>query len=388
VEPKIRSGICLNTHPEGCRAETLSWIDAVRAEPPLTGGPRFALVLGSSGGYGLASRIVSAFTYGAATIGVAWEKEPTGTKQGTSGFYNTEAFDAAAAETGLFSLSFNGDAFSAEMKERVAEAVLRGPGRLDLVVYSLASPVRAEPSTGTVYRSVLKPIGKPYRSKTVDPFTGTLSEVSIEPASAEEIEATRKVMGGEDWELWIRTLLDAGCLAPGIRTVAYSYIGPEVTYPVYREGTIGKAKEHLEATASAITKLLEPAGGSAFVSVNKALVTKASAVIPVVPLYISILFAVMKRRGIHEGCVEQIHRRFTRFLYAGGPVPVDDKGRIRIDDLEMREDVQREVAGIWGEIDGNTLREKADIEGYVNDFYRLNGFAVPGVDYTSGEDRG
>ncbi len=336
MEPKIRSGICLNTHPEGCFAETGGWIDAVRTIPPRTDGPKFALILGSSGGYGLASRIVSAFTYGASTIGVAFEREPSGTKQGTSGFYNTQAFDAQAAEAGLFSRSFNGDAFSNEMKERVVSEIGRGTGKVDLVVYSLASPVRADPETGITYRSVLKPIGKTYKSKTVDPFTAAITDVTVEPASADEIEATRKVMGGEDWALWISALMDAGCLAKGVKTVAYSYIGPEVTYPVYREGTIGKAKEDLEATASVLTGQMGSLGGAAYVSVNKAVVTKASAVIPVVPLYISILFSVMKRKGTHEGCIEQIYRLFTLRLYTGSLVPVDPEGRIRIDDLEMQ----------------------------------------------------
>ena len=381
IEPKIRGPICLNTHPPGCREETRAQIDYIRKQSRLKG-PKNTLVIGSSGGYGLASRITAAFACGSATLGIAYEKEPTEKREGTSGYYNTEFFDQEAARSGLISGSLNGDAFSEEIKHQTIETLKRNFGPLDLVIYSLASPVRTDPASGITYRSVLKPFGQPYTSKSLDPLTAQVTEVTINPATEEERDSTVKVMGGEDWELWIRALQKENLLAPGVITVSYSYVGPSLTFPIYREGTIGKAKEHLEKTASSITDSLSELKGRAYVSVNKALVTKAAAAIPVVPLYIALLFKVMREKGIHEGCIEQIYRLFSEKLYAGGPAPVDSEGRIRIDDWEMREDVQAEVERLWKLADNSNIRSIADIEGYTSDFLRIHGFAVPGVDYS------
>ncbi len=386
MEPKIRGGICMNAHPAGCAEETRLQIEYMekkfKSEQPATG-PRRVLVIGSSTGYGLASRIAAAFGYGAATIGVSFEKEPTEKRSGTPGWYNTRTFDKEAEKRGIPSRSFNGDAFSDEMREQVAAALEELGGPADLVIYSLASGLRTDPSDGTVYRSTLKPLGSTYRAKSVDFMSGKVDEVVIEPAGMEEKKATVKVMGGEDWELWIRYLRSRGLLTEDAVTVAYSYIGPEVTHAVYREGTIGAAKEDLENRALEMNRNMAASGGGAYVSVNKALVTRASAVIPVVPLYIGLLFRVMKEKGIHEGCIEQAERLFRDRLYSGKPVKVDEAGRIRIDDWEMREDVQKEIAELWDKVDENNVEELADLEGYREDFLRIHGFSVPGVDYSA-----
>jgi enoyl-[acyl-carrier protein] reductase/trans-2-enoyl-CoA reductase (NAD+) len=370
----------MNAHPVGCEREILNQIEYVKGKGKFSG-PKTALVIGSSTGYGLASRISLAFGAGADTIGVFFEKESSDKRPGTPGYYNNRSFEKAAREAGLKADSINGDAFSHEVKKQVIDLVKEKYGSIDLVVYSLASPVRVDPDTGEMYRSVLKPLKGTYTAKSVNAMTGEVSEASIEPAKQEELEATVKVMGGEDWKLWIRSLKDAGVLSEGALSVAYSYIGPEVTYAVYREGTIGKAKEHLEKSASEINELLAPLEGKAYVSVNKALVTRASAVIPVVPLYMSILYKVMKNKGIHEGCIEQMYRLFTERLYTGGQVPVDDEGRIRVDDWEMRPDVQEEITKLWKQVDSGNIEEIGDMDGYREDFLRLNGFSVPGVDY-------
>lgn len=395
AKPMIRNNICLNSHPAGCKALVESQIAHVRGslggEAAPEGAPKLVLVVGCSTGYGLSSRVAAAFGYGAATVGVSFEKAGTATKAGTPGWYDNLAFDAAAARAGLASATLDGDAFSADMKEKTIAAVRDVasragiPAKVDLVVYSLASPVRTAPD-GVMYRSVIKPIGKPYSGLAMDVLTGKLVPASAEPASEEEIASTVKVMGGEDWELWIDALASAGVLAPGARTVAYSYIGPELSWGIYKEGTIGRAKEHLEATAKSLRRKLGPAGG-AWVSVNKAVVTRSSAVIPIIALYISSLFRVMKDRGLHEGCVEQIVRLYRDRLYAAGAgadpakVPVDGEGRIRLDDREMRDDVQRETAALMATVTEENLEGKVDFAGFRHDFLETHGFDVAGIDY-------
>ncbi len=381
VEPKIRGFICTTAHPEGCGVHVGSQVDYVRSQGNLENVPRRVLVIGSSTGYGLASRIVPAFAGGASTIGVFFEKPGTEKKTGSAGWYNSVAFEELARESGLYAKSFNGDAFSTDMKEAVVETIRRDLGKVDLIVYSLASPRRVDPVTGEVYRSVLKPIGQPYTQKNLNTDTAEVNSVEIEPATEEEIEHTRKVMGGEDWALWIDALHAAGTLGEGFSTVAYSYIGPELTFPIYTNGTIGKAKEHLETTAAAIDE--KYGDGSAYVSVNKALVTQASSAIPVVPLYISLLYKRMKELGLHEGCIEQIYRLFRDHLTDPDGPTRDEKGRIRIDDWEMRSDVQEAVMESWDEVDSANLATISDFEGYRSEFLRLFGFGLEGVDYAA-----
>lgn len=385
IKPMIRNNICMNSHPEGCKTFVDLQIDYVKKQGAVEG-PRNVLVVGSSTGYGLASRIVSAFGCGASTIGVYFEKEASAKRPGTAGWYNARHFLRRAEEAGLKAHDFNGDAFSHDMKKQVIELIKKEYGKIDLFIYSLASGVRPDPDTGELYRSALKPIGSAYTSKSLDPAKREVTSATMEPATEDEIAATVKVMGGEDWQLWVDALKEAGVLAEGAVTVAYSYIGPKITYPVYRDGTIGKAKEHLESTASVLTDKLSSIGGKAYVSVNKAVVTRASAVIPAVPLYISILFKVMKQKGIHEDCIEQIYRLYKDRLYAGGDVAVDELGRIRIDDWEMRDDVQSEVLDAWNRIDTSNLEELADLDGYWQSFLNINGFGFDNVDYDADVD--
>lgn len=380
ISPKFRGFICTTTHPVGCEHNVRQQIDYVK-EQGFVEGPKKVLVIGASTGYGLASRIASTFGSGAATIGVFFEKPASGNRTATAGWYNTAAFEKAAHEDGYYAKSINGDAFSNEIKNQTIELIKKDLGQVDMVIYSLASPRRVHPDTGEVFNSVLKPIGKDYSSKTVDFHTGVVSDVTIEPANEEDIRHTVAVMGGEDWELWMKALLKAGVLAKDAVTVAYSYIGPKITYSVYREGTIGKAKDHLEETAFKITKDLEAINGKAYVSVNKGLVTQASAAIPVIPLYISLLFKCMKEKGIHEGCIEQIHRLYKDRLFAE-TLELDEKGRIRIDDLELREDVQKEVKGHWDNVDTDNIEKIGDLEGYRKDFFNLFGFNFDEIDYT------
>lgn len=379
VVPKIRGFICTTAHPDGCAANVRSQIDYVKSRGPLSNGPKKVLVIGASTGYGLASRIVPAFGAGAATVGVFFEKPGVENKTGSAGWYNSVAFEEAASAAGLYARSFNGDAFSKEMKEQVVDAIRTDLGQVDCIVYSLASPRRTDPETGEVYKSVLKPIGQSYTQKNLNTDTGEVNTVSIEPASDEEIAHTVKVMGGEDWELWIDALASAGALADGFTTLAYSYIGPDLTYPIYTNGTIGRAKEHLEQSAARINARF--GSGSAYVSVNKALVTQASSAIPVVPLYISLLYRVMKEKGLHEGCIEQIQRLFADHLTAGNGPVLDGKARIRIDDWEMREDVQTAVEAAWETVTTANLSEVSDFSGYKKEFLRLFGFGIEGVDY-------
>ncbi|KGE71376.1 enoyl-ACP reductase FabV [Spirochaeta lutea] len=380
IKPMIRNNICMNAHPEGCRRDVLDQIAYVQRQGPVENGPKRALIIGGSTGYGLASRIVAGFGSGAKTLSVSFEKEPSEKRPGTMGWYNTASYEQEAAKAGLYAKSLNGDAFSNEMKQQVIQTIKDDLGDVDLVVYSLASPVRTDPQSGDVYRSVLKPIGSAFSAKSINPQTGEIKEFSIEPASDEEVEQTVKVMGGEDWILWMSALKQAGVLAKGVRTVAYSYIGPEVTRAVYRDGTIGKAKEHLERSAGEITQTLSDIQGEAYVSVNKALVTRASAVIPVVPLYLALLFKVMKEKGIHEGCIEQMDRLFRDRL-GKKPVPVDEEGRIRMDDWEMRQDVQDRVNELWPQVTSESIRELGDLEGYNQDFLAIHGFGRADVNY-------
>jgi enoyl-[acyl-carrier protein] reductase/trans-2-enoyl-CoA reductase (NAD+) len=379
IAPKIRGFICTTAHPDGCAANVQSQIDYVKSQPPLSNPPKKVLVIGASTGYGLASRIVPAFGGGAATIGVFFEKPGTDRRTGSAGWYNSVAFEKAAQEAGLYAKSFNGDAFSTEMKEAVIEAIRNDLGEVDCIVYSLASPRRTDPTDGETYRSVLKPIGQPYTQKNINTDTGEISSITIEPATEDEIAHTEKVMGGEDWELWIDALRDAGVLADGFQSVAYSYIGPELTFPIYTNGTIGKAKEHLEGSAGRMNESFGE--GTAFVSVNKALVTQASSAIPVVPLYISLLYKVMKEKGNHEGCIEQIQRLFGDHLSSGGEPVLDEKKRIRIDDWEMGEEVQAAVADAWDQVTTENLSELSDFSGYKSEFLRLFGFGLENVDY-------
>lgn len=387
VKPKVRGFICTTAHPAGCEESVRLQAEYAKSHP-VAEAPKRVLVIGSSGGYGLASRIMACFGGGADTIGVHFDKEPSGTRTGTAGFYTSRAFDRMAQEAGRVSRSLNGDAFSREMKDRVMEAIKTLPGgQLDCVIYSLAAPKRVDAATGKVYQSVIKPIGSPFEEKTVDVNTGEISKVQVAPASETEIEETVAVMGGSDWKDWIDLLLQNNMLAQGACTLAFSYIGPELTHAIYTNGTIGRAKLDLENTAKELSGRLQPLGGKAFVSVNKALVTQASSAIPVVPLYIALLYKVMKESGLHEGCIEQAQRLFARLFGAesGGSlanVPVDGNGRIRLDDLEMKDDVQGKVQELWSRVSSENLSELADLQGYRDAFLQIFGFEIPGVDYT------
>lgn len=385
IEPRMRGFICLTAHPQGCEQSVKNQIEYVKSKGTIDGAKK-VLVIGASTGFGLASRITSAFGSNAATLGVFFEKPAAEGKTATPGWYNSAAFENEAHKAGLYAKSINGDAFSNEVKQEAIDIIKADLGQIDLVIYSLASPVRLDPATGILHRSVLKPIGQTFTNKTVDFHTGKVSDISIEPCNEEDIANTVKVMGGEDWTLWIEALKKENLLAKGATTIAYSYIGPEVTEPVYRKGTIGRAKDHLEATAFTITDTLKDLDGKAYVSVNKALVTQASSAIPVIPLYISLLYKVMKNEGVHEGCIEQIQRLYQQRLYTGKEVPTDDKGRIRIDDWEMREDIQAQVSKLWKEATTENLEEIGDLEGYRKDFYNLFGFGFDKVDYLADTD--
>lgn len=380
IEPRMRGFICLTAHPKGALQNVKNQIEYVKSKGKIEGAKK-VLVIGASTGFGLASRITSAFGSDAATIGVFFEKPPMEGKTASPGWYNSAAFETEAHKAGLYAKSINGDAFSNEVKRETLDLIKADLGQVDLVIYSLASPVRTNPNTGVTHRSVLKPIGNVYTNKTVDFHTGKVSEISIEPSKEDDIENTVAVMGGEDWQMWIDALKAENLLADGATTVAYSYIGPSLTEPVYRKGTIGRAKDHLEATAFSITDGLKDINGKAYVSVNKALVTQASSAIPVIPLYISLLYKIMKEEGVHEGTIEQIQRLYQDRLYTGKEVPTDEKGRIRIDDWEMRDDIQEKVVALWEKATTENLSELGDLEGYRKDFYNLFGFDVEGVDY-------
>jgi len=378
----MRGFICLTAHPDGAAQNVKNQIEYVKSKGKIEGAKK-VLVIGASTGFGLSSRITSAFGSDAATIGVFFEKPPVEGKTASPGWYNSAAFETEAHKAGLYAKSINGDAFSNEIKRETLDLIKADLGQVDLVIYSLASPVRTNPNTGVTHRSVLKPIGGTFTNKTVDFHSGKVSEISIEPSKEDDIENTVAVMGGEDWAMWIDALKAENLLADGAITVAYSYIGPALTEAVYRKGTIGRAKDHLEATAFSISDSLEAIGGKAYVSVNKALVTQASSAIPVIPLYISLLYKIMKQEGVHEGTIEQIQRLYQDRLYTGKPIELDEKGRIRIDDWEMREDIQAKVAALWPQATTENLEELGDLEGYRNDFYNLFGFNVDGVDYNA-----
>ena len=382
IKPKVRGFVCVTAHPEGCVAHVQEWISHVKAKGAISGGPKRVLVIGASTGYGLASRITAAFGSGAATLGVFFERPSEEGRTATPGWYNTIAFTKAARAEGLYAKNLNGDAFSNEIKQQALDLIRRDLGQVDLVVYSLASPRRTHPKTGVVHKSCLKPIGATYSNKTVDTDKGIVSTVSIEPANEAEIADTVAVMGGEDWELWMNALAEAKLLAPGAQSVAYSYIGPEVTWAIYKNGTIGIAKNDLERAARNIDSLLKLNGrGRAFISVNKALVTQASSAIPVVPLYISILYKLMKAAGTHEGCIEQMQRLFATQMYAGKAPKFDEAGRVRVDDWEMRPEIQSAVKEIWPQVTTENLGGLTDIAGYRTDFLKLFGFGLPGVNY-------
>lgn len=381
IKPKVRGFVCVTAHPAGCAAHVQEWISYVQKKGALRDGPKNVLVIGASTGYGLASRIAAAFGSRASTLGVFFERPSENDRSATPGWYNTIAFTRAARAAGLKALNLNGDAFSDEIKRQALDLIRRELGPIDLVVYSLASPRRTHPKTGAVHKSVLKPIGTSYTNKTVDTDKGVVSEITIEPATEAEIADTVAVMGGEDWEMWMQALDDAKLLAPGATAVAYSYIGPDVTWPIYKNGTIGVAKNDLERAAKRIDALLKLHRGRAFISVNKALVTQASSAIPVVPLYISMLYKIMKARGTHEGCIEQMHRLFATQLYSGGGLQFDEAGRVRVDDLEMQPDVQAEIRKIWPQVTTENLGTLTDIAGYRTEFLKLFGFGLPGVNY-------
>ena len=384
IQPKVRGFLCTTTHPTGCLENVRRQVAHVQGKGEISGGPKRVLVLGASTGYGLASRITAAFGSGAATIGVFFEKPGSERKPGTAGWYNSAAFHQLAEQAGVYAKSLNGDAFSDEMKARVSDLIKQDLGQVDLVVYSLAAPRRTHPKTGEVFNSTLKPIGRATTQKGVNTDKEAIQDFHLEPATQEEIDHTVAVMGGEDWEMWITALAEAGVLAEGVKTTAYTYIGEKITWDIYWHGTIGAAKQDLDRRVKGIRERLAPLGGDARVSVLKAVVTQASAAIPAMPIYLAILFKVMKARGVHEGCIEQIDRLFRDRLYGDGDL--DDEGRLRVDQLELDPEVQAEVAGIWEQIDTDNLKSLADFDGYRQEFLQLFGFGVDGVDYSTDVD--
>lgn len=383
IEPKVRGFICVTTHPTGCEANVKSQIDYVKSQPAVADGPKKVLVIGASTGYGLASRISAAFGSGAATLGVFFEKPGTEKRPGSAGWYNTAAFTKFATEAGLYARNVNADAFSDECREQVIKMIKEDLGQVDLVVYSLASPVRKVPSTGEVVRSCLKPIGKPYVSTAIDTNKDTIIEATVEPATDEEVQNTVTVMGGQDWELWMNALKGAGVLAEGCKTVAYSYIGTEITWPIYWHGALGKAKEDLDRAALAIRESMKDVKGDARVAVLKSVVTQASSAIPVMPLYIALCFRVMREQGIHESVIEHIYRMFATSLYGIKAPEIDAAGRVRMDSWELRDSVQLKCKDLWAKVTTENLKEITDYEEYKHEFLQLFGFEVDGVDYSA-----
>lgn len=378
VEPKVKGFICTTAHPVGCRESVKRQIDYCK-EKGMVEGPKKVLVIGSSTGYGLASRIAVTYGYGAGTMGVAFEKESNGRRTATAGWYNTKAFEEFATEDGYYAKSFNGDGFSREMKEQVIETIRKDWGKVDMVVYSMAAPRRTL-SDGTTVSSVLKTVGEELTNKTIDLRNNEITEVTVPVANEEEIKNTIKVMGGEDWEEWIHALADADVLADHAVTVAYSYIGPEVTHAIYKEGSIGQAKKHVYETAKKLSEEMKDRGLQAYVSVNKALVTQSSAAIPIVPLYISLLYKIMKEKGLHEGCIEQMQRLFTDKLPGK---KTDSDGFFRLDDWELQDNVQKKIEELWTEVTTENISELGDIDGYWEDFYHMFGFRYDNVDYSA-----
>jgi len=388
IKPKIRGFICTTTHPTGCEKNIQAQIEYTKEQGKIEKGPKRVLVIGSSAGYGMSSRIAAAYGSDASTIGVFFEKPATDRKPGSAGWYNSAAFDKQAKADGLYAKSVNGDAFSNETKQLVIDTIKADLGQIDAVIYSVAAPVRKLPDTGEVVRSSLKPIGETYTSTAIDTNKDTIIEASVEPATEEEIANTVTVMGGQDWELWMNALADAGVLAEGVKTVAYSYIGTEITWPIYWDGALGKAKIDLDRASTAIQAQLDSLGGEAYVSVQKSVVTQASAAIPVMPLYLSMVFRIMKEKGLHEGCMEQIHRLFTTQLFkADGSAPTTDEARrLRLDDWELRDEVQQACAELWPQITTENLFELTDYQEYKDEFLQLFGFGVDGVDYEADVD--
>ena len=376
VEPKVKGFICTTAHPEGCRESVRRQIAYCKGKGMATG-PKKVLVIGASSGYGLASRIAVTYGYGADTIGVSLEKEAKGKRTATAGWYNTKAFEQFAGEDGYYAKSFNGDGFSLEMKKQVIETIRKDWGKADMVVYSMAAPRRTLPD-GTTVSSVLKTVGKEFTNKTIDLRDNEIKEVTVPVASEEEVQKTIQVMGGEDWEEWIREMVKADVLEDHAVTIAYSYIGPAVTHAIYKDGSIGQAKKHLYDTSVKLTKEFAGKDIKAYISVNKALVTQSSAAIPIVPLYISLLYKIMKQEGLHEGCIEQMQRLFCDKLVKK---EVDEAGRFRLDDWELRDDVQDKISGIWDMVTTENIREYGDIDGYWDDFYKMFGFHYDNVDY-------
>ena len=383
IKPRIRGFICTTTHPVGCEANVLEQINFTKAKGKIANGPKKVLVVGSSSGYGLSSRITAAFGSDAATLGVFFEKPSTETKPGTAGWYNSAAFDKFAKAEGLYSKSINCDAFSHEAKQKAIELIKQDLGQVDMVVYSLASPVRKMPDSGELIRSSLKPIGETYTATAVDTNKDLIIEASVEPATEQEIADTVTVMGGEDWELWMQALAEAGVLSDNCKTVAYSYIGTELTWPIYWHGALGKAKMDLDRAANALDAKLSATGGSANVAVLKSVVTQASSAIPVMPLYIAMVFKKMRAEGLHEGCIEQISRMFNERLFKadGTAADVDDSNRLRLDDWELREEIQQHCRDMWPQVTSENLAELTDYREYKEEFLKLFGFGIEGIDY-------
>ncbi|PKM19137.1 MAG: enoyl-[acyl-carrier-protein] reductase FabV [Gammaproteobacteria bacterium HGW-Gammaproteobacteria-15] len=380
IQPKIRGFICTNAHPVGCAEHVKEQIEYVKNAGPVANGPKNVLVIGASTGYGLASRITAAFGSGAKTLGIFFEKEPTDSKTASAGWYNTAAFEQAAQAEGLWNKHINGDAFTDELKAQAIDIIRTEMGKIDLVVYSLAAPRRKDPVSGEIFSSVLKPIGQSYTARTLNTSKREIEEVSVEPANDDEIYQTVKVMGGEDWERWLTQLDAAGVLADNCQTVAYTYIGKELTWPIYGKATIGKAKEDLDRAAAAITAQLAGKKGKAYVASLKALVTQASSAIPIMPLYISLLYRVMKEEGTHEGCIEQINGLFRQGLYSDTPL-MDEAGRLRMDGKELSAHIQQAVKDLWGRVTTDSIDTLTDYKGYHNEFLRLFGFGYSHVDY-------
>jgi len=382
IKPRVKGFICITAHPEGCAANVQSQIEHVKSQPPIKNGPKNILVIGASQGYGLASRIATAFGAQANTLGVFFERPSERGRCASAGWYNSVAFEKEAKKAGLYADHLNGDAFSDELKQQAVEKIKTNMGPIDLLVYSIGAPRRTDPKTGETHKSALKPIGRDYSNKYLDTDKKTIQEATLEAATDEEIHSTIKVMGGEDWELWLQALLDADLLAHGCKTVAYDYIGPKVTWPIYKDGTIGRAKLDLRRAKQAINDKLAAIDGKAFVSVNKAVVTQSSSAIPGVNLYITILFKIMKEKGGHEGCIEQMQRLFANRLYApDGKVPLDENGLIRMDDLEMRPEIQDTITEIWPKVNTDTIDQYTDFAGYQEEFLKLFGFLQPSIDY-------
>ena len=381
IEPWIRDNVCLNSHPVGCSAQVRAQVCYVTDRDAIDG-PKRVLVIGASNGYGLAARIVSTFGSRAATIGLAYEYPAKGKRTASAGWYNNRAFTDLARKQGYKAWNINGDAFSNEIKAQASKNIRENLGRIDFLVYSIAAPRRLDPQTGELYSSVIQPIGQPYTAKTVDFLSGEVRMATSLPATDEQVAHTVKVMGGEDWTLWVERLLGADLLAEGFQTIAFSYVGPEPTRPVYRDGTIGKAKENLEEHAKIMNATLAPLSGRAVIGVQKALATRSSAVIPAVPLYISLLYRVMKAKGLHENCIQQIYRLYHDFLFSPEPTPADDLGRLRLDDWEMRPDVQAEVVELWQQVNSDNIGRLADLDGFREEFLRHHGFGIPGIDYS------